>query len=229
MICLSVAHATDFQQGRNMCIFKNIEQNNLKPLLDCLRAVKKTYKKNEIIIDIKDEITAVAYISKGKVQITKDDYEGNNVIIETLGDESTFAEAFVCAGITQSPVCAKALEDTEILFLDFKRILTTCPNACQFHRTLIENLIKTVASKNLLLQERIELLSKKTLRERIFYLLYKERAKNNSDIFEIPYSREQMAIFLCADRSALSRELSKMKNEELIDFQKNTFKFINHN
>ncbi len=207
-----------------MSIFEGIEESQKDALFSCLQSVKKSYLKGEIIIDSGEKITSVGYVLDGNIQISKDDFSGNKVIIGRASKGETFAEAFVCAGIEKSKISIEALEDSQILFLDFKRILNVCSNSCPFHKKLIENIIKVIAQKNLFLQERIELLSKKTLRERIFYLLNKEKAKCGESIFEIPYSREQMAEFLGADRSALSRELSAMQKAGLIDFHKNSFK-----
>lgn len=219
-----VAFATKF--GGVMNIFTGIEETDLNALTNCLQAVKKTYMKDEIIFDTGDKITAVAYVLDGLVQLSKDDYDGNKVIIGNISATETFGESMVCAGIKKSLVSAKALENTQILFLDFSRILSICSNNCKFHKQLIENMIKIISFTNINLQDRIELLSKKSLRERILYMLFKEKQKSDKIVFEIPYSREQMAEFICADRSALSRELSNMKAENIIDYQKNIFKII---
>lgn len=209
-----------------MDIFQNIDNNCLTQLLDCLQAVKKTYKKGEIIFDINDEIKSVACVETGEVQILKDDYYKNKIIIATIKEGETFAEAMVLSGQKYSNVCAKATKDTKILFLDFKRIINTCSNSCQFHRQLLENIIKQSAKKNLILQKKIELLSQNTLREKILYFLYDEKKKSKTDFIKIPYNREEMANYLCSDRSSLSRELAKMKKEKIIDFHKNTFRLF---
>lgn len=207
-----------------MNIFDGIEEKDFEALTACMQAVKKSYKKGEIIFNTGDKITSVCYVSEGKVQLVKDDYDGNKIIITNVVKGDSFAEAFVFAGKEKSFVCAIALEDTQILFLNFKKILSIYSNTCQFHKRLLENILKIIASKNILLQERIELLSKKTLKERILYMLFKEKIKHNTNIFEITYSREQMAEYIGADRSALSRELSKMKQEKILDYHKNSFK-----
>ncbi len=207
-----------------MDIFYGINEQDRNALLGCLQAVKKTYLKGEVIFDVGDDLTSVGYILEGEVQLSKDDYDGNKVIVSNVGPNETFGEAFVCAGVDKSEVSATALVETQILLLNFHRILSVCVNTCPFHKKLIENIIKTIATKNIMLQKRIELLSKKTLRERILHFLRTEKKKTKKEIFEIPYSREQMALYISADRSALSRELSNMKNENIIDYDKNTFR-----
>lgn len=206
-----------------MDIFDGIEEHQKTSLLNCLQAVEKSYKKGEMIFDINQKLTSALYILDGRVQLLKDDYDERKVIISQIHTNQTFAISLAYSE-TPSNVTAYALEDTRIVYLNLKRVMTVCSNACPFHQRLIQNIIKIISEKNIILQERIELLSKKTLRERILSFLYKEKNRLKSDIFEISYSREQMAHYLGADRSALSRELSKMKRENIIDFHKNSFR-----
>lgn len=207
-----------------MKLFEGIDENNLSAMLKCLNAVKKNYYKGEIIFDEGEKITSVCFISKGKVQIIKDDFTNNKVILNEMEEGETFAESFVLAGAEKSPVCAIAVEDTTVLFIDFGRMLSTCSNSCPFHKQLIANIIKIIAKKNLVLNSRIELLSKKTIRERVLFYLEGERLENESNEFSVPFSREAMAQYLSSDRSALSRELCKMRDEGLLDFSKRFFK-----
>lgn len=192
-------------------------------MLTCLQAVKKTYSKGELIFDEGDKITSVALILEGQVQLVKDDLEGGDVIVAQMGEKETFAEAFICAGLYESPVSAYAVTDVKILFINFDRILKICQNSCPFHKKLIENIIRMIAQKNLNLNLRVELLSKKTIRERILFYLNQE-SKGRKE-FTIPFSRERMAQYLAVDRSALSRELSKLREEKVIDFEKNCFRY----
>ena len=206
-----------------MNIFENISKQEKNELQKCLQAVLKSYKKDEIIFNADEKVSCIYYVQEGAVELIKDDLNGNEIIIGRIFENETFAESFVCTQ-TPSMVCAKALTDTKILMLNFNRILNICSNSCPFHKKLLKNLLKIIAFKNIHLQTRLELLSKKTLRERILCLLSQYKKSTDSEIFEIPYSREKMAQFLGANRSALSRELSKLKNENLIDYHFNSFK-----
>ncbi len=207
-----------------MNLFENIEKEDFNKLMTCLKAVKKSYQKDEVIFDEHSKITSLCYILSGNVQLSKTDYLGNILIIGNLTIKETFGETIICAKEDTARISVKTLSDSEILFIDIKRILSICTNSCPFHRQLIENVIKILAEKNVKLHNKIELLATKNLRERILKVLYAN--KTNDGVFEIPYSREEMANLIGADRSALSRELSKMKNEKLIDYHKNSFKII---
>ena len=205
-----------------MNIFDNISESEKHLLYKCVKAVLKHYKKGEIVFYADENIDSICYVIEGNIELTKNDYDGNEILLTRIGKGETFAEIFVCAG-TKSIVQAKSIDDTKILFLNFRNILNICPQNCIFHKKILENLIKIIAQKNLFLQDRLEMFSHKTLKERIFYLLSKYKSADNS-VFEIPYTREQMAKYLGVNRSALSRELSKMKSEKLLDFHKNYFK-----
>ena len=114
------------------------------------------------------------------------------------------------------------------MFLPFAKVLNSCSAACEFHHRLIENAVKLMASKNIELVQKLEIISKKTLREKI--LTYLSIIANNSgSYFKTDMNRSDLADYLCADRSALSRELSKMKQDGLIDFDKNTFRLLKKN
>ena len=205
-----------------MNIFDNISESEKHLLYKCVKAVLQRYKKGEIVFYADENIDSICYVIEGNIELTKNDYDGNEILLTRIGKGETFAETFVCAG-TKSIVQAKSIDDTKILFLNFRNILNICPQNCIFHKKLLENLISIIAQKNLFLQDRLEMFSHKTLKERILYLLTKYKSADNS-VFEIPYTREQMAKYLGVNRSALSRELSKMKSEKLLDFHKNYFK-----
>ena len=210
-----------------MNIFDNISESEKHLLYKCVKAVLKNYKKGELVFSVDENIDSIVYVIEGNIELTKNDYNGNEIILTRLGNEEIFAETFVCAG-AKSIVQAKAIDNTKVLFLNFNNILNICPQNCIFHKKLLENLIKIIAQKNLFLQDRLEMFSHKTLKERIIYLLTKYKSAKDNSVFEIPYSREQMAQYLGVNRSALSKELAKLKSEKILDFHRNSFKlFVN--
>ena len=114
-------------------------------------------------------------------------------------------------------------QDSDILFLDIGRVLTTCQTTCSHHSQLIRNLLMASARKNLGLSERIMHTSPKSIRGRLISYFSAQAAREGSRNFSIPFNRQQLADYLEVDRSALSAELSKMKKEGLLDFWKNQF------
>ena len=187
-------------------------------------AKTRGYNKGEIILLSGDRVDHIGLIISGSVKIIKEDMDGNASILTELGASEIFGEVFACAGISQSPVTIQASEASEILFIDYKKIITTCPSACPFHARLIENMLKLIAVKNLMLNQKIEILSKRTTREKLFY--YFDLQRGAASKFSIPFNREELARYLCVDRSAMSNELCKMRDEGLLRFYKNTFELL---
>jgi len=205
-------------------LFQGIALSNLENMMSCLSSETKNYRKDDVILRSGDTADFVGLIVAGSVKIKKEDTDGRVMMIATLGAPETFGEVFACAGISHSPVTVQAAEDSEILFFNYKKIITSCTSACPFHARLIENMLALMGKKNLMLNQKMEILSKRTTREKIlcFFDAHRGAAKK----FTIPFSREELAQYLCVDRSAMSNELCKMRREGIIKFQRNTFEML---
>lgn len=206
---------------KHSLLFQGINQPDFDILLECLCAKQVSFDKNEVILFNGDRVEQVGMVLNGRVQILKQDYEGREIILAELAAPEMFAEVFACAGIQHSPVMVKSVSSSEILLIDYQKIISSCPSSCPFHAQLISNMIKLIANKNIYLNTKIEILSKRTIREKLicFLNLYHK----GETAFTVPYNREEMANFICADRSAMSAELGKMQKEGLIRFNKNNF------
>lgn len=202
-------------------LFKGISNNDLTSITTCFNSHEKEYHKNEIILHEGDYLNFIGVVIYGSVKILKTDYQGNEVIIAEILAGDTFSEVFACANISYSPVSIVSSTESLILFLDYKKIISTCNNSCVFHHTLISNMLNIIANKSLYLNRRIDIISKRTLRDKILTYFHYESCGSNK--FSIFMNREELANFLCADRSALSNELSKMKKDKIIDYHKNEF------
>lgn len=210
-----------FEIQKNNPLFNGIPLSDFERMFDCLSAHKIFCKKNEVILLEGNAVKYVGLVLSGAVQIVKYDEDGRGNILAEFGVSELFGEVLACAGIDHSPVTVIASEDTEILFMNYRKIITTCSAACPFHSKLIENMLNLIARKNLILNQKIEILSKRTTREKLmcFFDFHRGPAKK----FIIPFNREELAQYLCVDRSAMSAELSKMQAEGIIKFEKNTF------
>ena len=134
-----------------------------------------------------------------------------------------FGEAYVApeSGNLLNDVIAE--EDSAVIFFDVRRILTVCSTACRFHSMVIQNLFFAISEKNRKLVQKIGHMSKRSTRAKLLSYLSEEAKRQNSSHFTIPFTRQQLADFLCVDRSAMSNELCKMRDEELLQFDKNQF------
>lgn len=203
-------------------LFHGIDENSRETLLKCLHARTVSYKKEEILLMAGDKPEHIGIVMDGQLNIVKEDYDGNRIIVTTLATGDLFAEALCCAEIQESPVTVVANENCSVLSLDFSRILQTCTSACPFHSKLIANMLKLIARKNLTLQNRMEIIAMKSIRQKVLRYL-ESLAINQGKHIAVPFNREKMAEFLNVDRSALSHELIKMKKDGIIDYKRNIF------
>lgn len=204
-------------------LFSGMGQEEIDSLLHCLGASFGKFEKGQFLLSEGDPIRQIGILFTGGADIIKEDAFGRRSIVNTIGPLDMFAEALVCAEVEESPVSVVANEEGWLCFIDYKRIITTCTSACGFHSRLIQNMLNIIATKNVMFNKKMDYLLIKSMRERITaYLLDQAKAKKNMS-FTIPFNREDLADFLAVDRSALSRELSKMKSEGLIEYKKNNF------
>ncbi|MPM33901.1 hypothetical protein SDC9_80482 [bioreactor metagenome] len=212
------------QDALQICpLFKGISPEELDAMLRCLGAVTRTYQKDEYVFTAGTEAHSVGVILKGNVQAVKEDYAGNREILARLSSGELFGETFACTGISELPVSILSTEKSEILFIDYKRILTSCTSACAFHSRLIENMVRIIAEENLRLTQKIEHTMKRTIREKLLSYLSSQAIHAKSRTFVIPFNRQQLADYLSVDRSALSAELGRMREDGLLEFERSRF------
>ncbi len=207
-------------------LFAGLEESDFPEIVSCLHAKVKMYPKGSILLLVGENIKHIGIVLSGNVEISRQDYSGNRLIINLLEYPAIFGEAFVCAGAKTSPVTITALTNVKIMLIDFKRIINNSPNINKFHMVLISNMLSMLADKNLVLNNRIELISKKTTRAKLAsYLLQATGADLECNIL-IPYNRNQLAEYLGVNRSAMSKELCAMRAEGILDFRKNNFEIL---
>jgi len=207
-------------------LFTGIENFNLSALLDCLMAARRPYRKGEFVFSAGDVVQSVGIVLSGGVHILQEDYWGNRSILAHIPPGGLFGEAFSCAEIDSLPVSVIAVEKTEILLIDYRRIITTCSSSCVFHIALIKNMMKLLAEKNIMLTEKMEIVTHRTTRERLLAYLSAEAIKAGKSHFTIPFNRQQLADFLSVERSAMSAELSHMQSDGLIRTNRSEFELL---
>lgn len=207
-------------------IFTGIGEENLATLLQCLGYRLEKYRKGDLIYLDGEYLQNIGIIISGSVDMIKEDVWGNKTIVIRMKTPTLFGETFICGSNSVAAVSFEAVEDTIVMFIPFRRVINSCTNACVFHHRLIENMVQLIADKNLMLMHKMEVVTKKTLKEKIMAYLSQQAQIKDTEYFEIPLNRTELAEFLCADRSALTRELSNMKKEGIIDYDKNVFRLI---
>lgn len=216
----------DLNQLTNMPLFDHISATELEKMLPCLGAQRKTYSKGSIVLLAGAPIDCLGIVLYGRAMITREDSGGHRNMLGRVESGEVFAEVFACMGVAHSPVTVMAETDMGALFINFRRIITSCSSACAFHSRLVENMLRLFAQKTLTLNEKLGCIGHRTLREKLeaFLTVQQEHAAVNP--FSIPFSRSEMADYLCVDRTALSAILSRMREEGVIKYHKNRFELL---
>lgn len=208
---------------KSCTLFSQMNEEEIQSLMSCLNAQVKAFDKNSTIIAENTQARYIGIVLSGNAQIIQIDYYGNRSILSEIYPSELFGESFACAEVKSIPVNVIANEPCEVMLIDSSHILHTCTNNCIFHQKLIFNLMKTLASKNLRFHQKIDIISKRSTREKLMtYLMYQAKKAGNN-CFEIPFDRQELADYLEVDRSGLSAEISKLRKEGVLESYKNHF------
>lgn len=207
-------------------LFQGIREHEIEGMLKCLSAEEKVFEKDAYIYRTGDITGRLGIVTEGAVNIIKDDVWGNRKIIANIGQGQIFAETYACLKGEAMMVDVQASEPARVLFMDVNRILTTCASTCDFHTRLIRSLMYVLARKNLLLTRKMDIITPKSLRERVLVYLSQESARQGNRTVTVPFNRQEMADYLSVDRSALSGELSRMQKDGVIRYEKNRFTLL---
>ena len=203
-------------------IFQNLTKEEIQDMntLHFLRTA--SYEKNTLIFQTGDIVHEIGMVLSGSVNIESIDLWGNKSILSHVPEGHAFAETYA---LCHEPMMVDAItsEDSEIAFVNTDILLNEQHLGKTWYSRIMHNLLLIFAQKNLVLSNRIFCTSAKTIRERLFTYFSNLSVKNGSKTFQVPFDRQQMADYLNLDRSALSKELGKMRKEGLIDFHKNSF------
>ena len=207
-------------------LFSGVGEEDISSLLSCLGARKKEYKKGEYILREGEHISDIFILVEGKIHIQKDDYWGNRSILSVISVGEMFGEGYAApeSGALLNDVVA--VEDSSVIFFDVKRILTTCSSACRFHNMIVQNMFFAISDKNRKLVQKLGHMSGRTTRTKLISYLSEEAKRQGSSAFTVPFNRQQLADYLCVDRSAMSNELCKMRDEGMIKFEKSRFELL---
>ncbi|WP_346680521.1 Crp/Fnr family transcriptional regulator [uncultured Brachyspira sp.] len=205
-------------------LFDNIDKKEIPNILNNFKSQKKLYEKGNIIIDMGDKVEAIYIILNGKIEISKEYDDTRKNIVNILESGEIFAEAIALSTNKISQITAISLSKSEILKINIKYIFDN--NLEKNKNIFIENLLKIISDKNKFLSMKNDILSQKSLRSKI--ILYLEYMSNmqKSEKINIPYSRDKLAEFISADRSALSRELNRLAKEKMIELNGNKINII---
>ena len=209
--------------AKQSAIFDGIGTDNLSALLSCLGAKRRRLARGEALMLTGDKADRIGILLSGALSVSTYDLEGRRTIIKRIGPTEIVAAAQSLSGAEAMSVDVEADEDSDVLLVKTERILSPCENACMFHVRLVRNLMKTLAVKTIELNRKIEILSHRSTQDRLMVYLRSVAQQKGSAEFDIPFDRQQLADYLCVERSALSAEISRLSKLGLITSRKNHF------
>lgn len=207
-------------------MFAGVGDDEIAAMLSCLDARLYKYKKGEYVLRQGERLNDITVLVEGNLHIQRDDYWGNRSILGYITVGEMFGESYVAPESGPLINDVIAVEDSAVIFFNINRIINTCPSACRFHSIVVQNLFFAISEKNRKLVQKISHMSKRSTREKLISYLSEEAKRQKSAYFTIPFNRQQLADFLSVDRSAMSNELCKMRDEGLLEFEKNRFKLM---
>ena len=204
----------------NCSLFNGISETHLTHLKECLKTREVKFCQDDEICSYNNSNQLLGVVLLGKAYVKKLDRDGNYTILETLFKNDIFSDTFQYTATDANAISIFACEATTVLFFDFESVFKRCFKACEYHSVFVINLMKTFLDKSKLLSQRIEILSNKTIKDKI--LSYCSLMVNSlgSKTFVLPMSYTSFAEYLCVDRSAMMRELKKLTTKGILSVNK---------
>ena len=210
---------------RNAPLFQGVEKEDMEALLKDLGAGRRTYKKGEFVYHAGDQTVNMGMVLSGTVHIIKEDFWGNRDILAEIGVGGLFAENYIFLTKVAIEVSVLTTVNTEILFLDVRRLIASAYHNRSGNLLLIKNLLSILAQKNLMLTRKMEYLSQRTTKGKLLAYLSAESQRQKNSEFTIPFNRQQLADYLSVERSAMSATLCRLRDQGILEFNKNKFVF----
>ena len=205
-------------------LFSGLERDRFERQLQVMKAVRAHSGKGEMIQSAGEPIRRFGIVLSGAVQVCVDDIEGNRMIMAEVAPGTAFAESLCFLGTKESPVYIFASEDSDLLWLSTDALFSDPGDA--FLAELQQRFTAALAAKALTMNNRIQVLSRLSLRGKLTAYFTELAAAQGSNEIRLPMNREDTAAYIGANRSALSRELAKMKEDGLIDYRKNEVRIL---
>lgn len=214
------------QMLRQTPLFAGIPEEDIEKLSSCLGCKRAAFSRDEVVWLADDEVTACGVVLSGAVRAESISHFGSRSVLARHGVGAVFGNILMSTPDPRSPVDIIAAADTEVFFIPFRGLMASCANCCDGHDRLRLNLLGDIARQYWALSQRIKYLSSKSLRAKLSWFLLDRSKDAGSATFSTGCSRADLADILGANRSALSRELSRMKEQGIIDYYRDTFKIL---
>lgn len=218
---------TKYMETLQKCsLFADVKADEVQKMLGCLGARMVHGVKKETLVAEGASAQEFGIVLSGSVQIVRVDYYGNRSLLDEIPPSGMFCESFACADAETVPVDVVVKEEGDMMFIDCRHVTQVCCHACSHHQQMIYNLMRAVAERNLQYDQKLEILSQRTTRDKLMTYLTLQAKRQGSNSFEIPYDRQELADYLEVERSGLSAEIGKLRREGVLRSEKNRFTLL---
>lgn len=197
-------------------IFDGITYESYLLMIDCFQAVQRAYRPEDVAYDFSSGDNQVGILERGEASLIRIDQEGVATVLENLTPGSVFGRSLAFSGGSGDSMEVVCRTACEVLYIDYPHILKRCERACTHHSLLVQNMLRLITEKAQTLAERIDVLSRRSIREKLLCFFHQQAARANNDTFTLPFSLSMLADYIATDRSAMMRELKHLRQEELI-------------
>ena len=205
------------QELESSPLFQDISYEEYSRLLTCFQAVQKSFRSDDLIYDFSSpQNDAVGIVERGCAALIRIDEEGVATVMEELGPGGVFGRTLAFAGASGDSLQVVCRTPCDVLFIDYPHILKRCENACNHHSVLVQNMLRLMSDKAQALSQLVDVLSRRSIREKLlcYFRQLSERAGSNT--FTLPFSLSTLADYIATDRSAMMRELKRLREEGAI-------------
>ena len=201
----------------SLALFYDITDKEVEAMIQCFRMRRCRFHPGQIICTYGESAGEVGVLVSGEAELVRLDYAGNRTILERLETGGVFGESLAFTPTLGDCVEVVSAVGSEVLFMEYSHIMKRCENACAHHSKLVQNMFRLVAEQTRRLSQRVEVLSRRSIRDKLMCWFQLRRLAAGADSFTLPFTLSALADYISADRSAMMRELKRMKEEGLVE------------
>ena len=198
-------------------LFQNISYEEYLRMLTCFQAVRRSFRPDDVIYDLSTpKNNAVGIMERGEAALIRIDEEGVSTVMEELLPGGVFGRTLAFAGTGHDSLEVVCRTPCDVLFIDYAHILKRCENACTHHSLLVQNMLRLMADKAQALSMRVDVLSRRSIREKLLCYFRQLADSGGENTFALPFSLSTLADYIATDRSAMMRELKRLREEGIV-------------
>lgn len=208
----------------NSELFKNVSEEEFLKMEKCFNMKRLSFKKDQTILSNTKNAGTVGIVIEGTVELIRIDYMGTRTILAEYEQGDVFGDVF--SNISGGEISIISKVDSEIIFLDYDHLINRCKKNCSYHNTVIQNMIEILSKRIFIQNERIEILTKRSIRDKLLEYFNTLSKKTRSKTIYLPFTYTDLADYLSIDRASMMREIKNLKDDQMIRTQNKMIKIL---